>query len=159
MRSKGQRPLLDGNLVLFLFCSIFFILDLQNFPSTPVTCGTVSKSPSLTALLRWVTPLQVIAGPGGVLPAAVWALHAVDLAAEGLQRGLDAGVHHRVGGVTVGQSFVLAELRRRRWTGFVIMRAAQEIIQGSGGRSWGTWRTWGTWLSRRPLSDTQEKVF
>lgn len=46
-----------------------------------------------TALLHGVASLQVVAGPGRVLPAAVGTLHALNLAAEGLQGGLDAGVH------------------------------------------------------------------
>lgn len=37
-----------------------------------------------TALLHGVASLQVVTGPGRVLPAAVGALHALKLAAEGL---------------------------------------------------------------------------
>ncbi len=74
-----------------------------------------------------------------MFPAAVRALHAVDLAAEGLQGGLNAGVHgHYGGGVAIGQSLVLAELRWRRRIGVVILRAAKEVVHSSHGRSWGT---------------------
>lgn len=52
----------------------------------------------LTTLLHGIAPLQVIAGSGGVLPAAVGALHAADLAAEGFQGVQDARVHRQDGG-------------------------------------------------------------
>lgn len=109
-------------------------------------------SPTLTALLQGVASLQVITGPGRMFPAAVWALHVVDLAAEGLQCGLDAWVDRdHVGRVAVGQSLVLAELRRRRRAGVVILRAAEEVVHGSHGRSRWTGKTWGSGLSWRPL--------
>lgn len=86
-----------------------------------------------------------------MLLAAVWALHAVDLAAEGLQCGLDARVdRHDGGGVAVGQGLVLTELRRRRRARVVIVRA-KEVFYSSNGRPWWTWRTWGTGLSWRTL--------
>lgn len=57
--------------------------------------------------------------------AAVWALHVVDLALEGFQGGLNTGVDgHYGGGIAVGKSFVLAELRRR-WPRVVILGAAE----------------------------------
>lgn len=107
---------------------------------------------TLTTLLHGVASLQVIAGPGRMLPAAIWALHAVNLAAEGLQSGLDAGVYgHDGGGVAVGHSLILTELRRRRRAGVIILRAAKEVIYSSYGRSWGTGWTWGSRLTWRAL--------
>ncbi|KAF3842827.1 hypothetical protein F7725_001676 [Dissostichus mawsoni] len=78
---------------------------------------------------------SVITGAGRVLLAAVGALHAADLAAEGLQGGLHAGVHRQDGGaVAVGHGLVLAELWR---AGVVVVKAAEEVISGSSGGSWG----------------------
>lgn len=87
-----------------------------------------------------------------MFPAAVRALHAADLAAEGLQGGLNAGVHgYDGGGVAVGHSLVLAELGRRRRAGVVIMRTGKEVIHSSNGRSRGTRGSCGSGLSRRAL--------
>lgn len=126
------------------------VMAYANSFNTPIqVCHSSVKSsrtflllwlpPTLTTLLHWVAPLQVVTGPGGMLPAAVWALHAVDLAAEGLQCGLDARVHRNYGGgVAVGQSFIFAELRRRRRARVVILRAAKEVVYSRHGRTWGT---------------------
>lgn len=86
-----------------------------------------------------------------MFPAAVGALHAADLAAEGLQGGQDAGVHGHYGGVAVGHSLVLTELRRWGRVEFVILRAAKEFIHGGNGRSWGARGACGSGLSRRAL--------
>lgn len=94
-----------------------------------------------------------------MFPAAVRALHAADLAAEGLQGCQDAGVHgHYGGGVAVGYSLILAELRRRGRAGVVILRAgvvilraAKELIHSGSGRSWGTRGACGSRLSWRAL--------
>lgn len=73
-----------------------------------------------------------------MFPAAIRALHAIDLAAEGLQGGLNTGINwHYGGGVAVGLSLVLTELRRWRRAGIVILRA-KEVIHSRHGRSWGT---------------------
>lgn len=81
-----------------------------------------------------------------MLLAAVRALHAVNLAAEGLQGGLNAGVHrHYGGGVAVGQSLVLVELGRRR--GGVIVKD----VTDSHGRSRRTRGACGSGLSWRAL--------
>jgi len=86
-----------------------------------------------------------------VFPAAVRALHAVDLAAEGLQGGLDAGVHGHYGGaVAVGHGLVLVELGRRRAAEVVILMA-EEVVHSGHGRSWGTRWACGSTLSRRAL--------
>lgn len=107
---------------------------------------------TLTALLHGIASLQVVTGPGGMFPAAVGALHAVDLTAEGLQGGQDAGVHgHYGGGVAVGHSLVLTELRRWGRVEVVILRATKEFIHGSNGRSWGSWGSCGSRLSWRAL--------
>lgn len=129
---------------------IFCLLQLcEIFPNIPLAQWF---SPALTALLHGVASLQVVTGPGRMFPAAVGALHAVDLAAEGLQGGQNAGVHrHDGGGVAVGQSFVLTKLRRRRRAGVVILRAAKEVIHSSHGRSWGTRGACGSRLSWRAL--------
>lgn len=80
--------------------------------------------------------------------AAIWALHAVELAAEGLQGGLNPGVHRHDGGrVADGQSLVLAELRWRGRTIVVIMRTTKQVVHSCCGRSWGTGKTWGSGLS------------
>lgn len=82
-----------------------------------------------------------------MFPAAIWALHAVDLAGEGLQGGLNTGVDwHYGGGIAVGHSLVLVELWRRR-AGVVIMSACKQVIHSRHGRSWWTGRTWGSRLS------------
>lgn len=87
-----------------------------------------------------------------MFPAAVGALHAADLAAEGLQGCQDAGVHgHYGGGVAVGHSLVLAELRRRGRAVVIILRAAKELIHSGSGRSWGTRGACGSRLSWRAL--------
>lgn len=87
-----------------------------------------------------------------MFPAAVRALHAADLAAEGLQGGQDTGVHgHYGGGVAVGHSLVLIELRRWGRVEFVILRAAKEFIHGGNGRSWGARGACGSRLSWRAL--------
>ena len=70
--------------------------------------------PELTALLGRVALFQIFAGPGRVLLASIWALHALDLAAESLQRSLYPGVYRHDGGpVADGHGLVLAELGRR----------------------------------------------
>ena len=88
-----------------------------------------------------------------MFPAAIRALHAVDLAGEGLQCRLDAGVDRdEVGGVAVRQSLVLAELRRRRRAvRVVILRATEEVTLSSSRGSWGTGWTCGSGLSWRTL--------
>lgn len=106
----------------------------------------------LTALLHGVASLQVITGSGGVFPAAVRALHAADLTAEGFQGVQDPRVHGQDGGgVAVGKSLVLAELGGRRRTGIVILGASKQIINGSSGTSGGSRGTCRTGLSRRSL--------
>lgn len=110
------------------------------------------KKFTLTALLHGVTSLQVIAGPGRVFLATIRALHAVDLAAKGLQGGVHTGVHgHDGGGVAIGQSLILTELRRRRGAWVVVIEAAKQVIHCSHGRSWGTGRPRGSRLSRGTL--------
>lgn len=89
-----------------------------------------------------------------MFPAAVGALHAADLAAQGLQGVQDPGVYGQYGGrVAVGQSLVLTKLRRRGRAGVVIMGASEEIVDGGRGPSWrsrGTCRarlSWGSlWI-------------
>lgn len=106
----------------------------------------------LTALLHGVASFQVITGPGRMFPAAIGTFHAADLTAEGLQGIQDPRVHRQDGsGVAVGQSFILAELGRRRRAGIVVLGASKQIIDGSSGTSWGTRRTCRTRLSRRSL--------
>lgn len=104
----------------------------------------------LTALLRGVALLQVPTGPRGVLPAAVGTLHAVDLAAQGLERGLDTGVDGNDGGaITVRQSLIFAELRWRRGARVVVLVPKQIVHRCHGGtrgtrracRSGFTWRS------------------
>lgn len=87
-----------------------------------------------------------------MLPAAVWALHAVYLAAEGLQCGLDPRVHRNYGGwIAVWQSLIFAELGRRRRTRVIILRASKEVVHSCHGRSWRTGRARGSRLSWRAL--------
>lgn len=127
---------------------------------THISCLLYQSLLSLTTLLHGVASLQVVTGPGRMFLAAIRALHAVDLAAEGLQRGLNARVHgHDGGGVAVGHSLVLAELRRRRRARVVILRAAEEVIHGSHGRSWGTRGACGSRLSWRALWIRNSGVF
>lgn len=92
-----------------------------------------------------------------MLLGAVGALHAADLAAEGLQGGLHAGVHRLDGGaVAVGHGLVLAELWR---AGVVVVKAAEEVISGSSGGSWGSGESSGSRLSWRPLRINGEVLF
>lgn len=86
-----------------------------------------------------------------MFPAAVRALHAADLTAEGFQGVQDPRVHGQYGGVAVGKSLILAELGGRRRTGIVILRASKQIINGSSGTSRGSRGTCRTGLSRRSL--------
>lgn len=86
-----------------------------------------------------------------MFPAAVRALHAADLTAEGLQGVQDPRVHGQYGGVAVGKSLILAELGGRRRTGIVILGASKQIINGSSGTSRGSRGTCGTSLSRGSL--------
>lgn len=106
----------------------------------------------LTALLHRVAPLQVITGPGRVFLAAVGALHAVDLAAQGLQSGLNSRIDRYNGaGVAVGQGFVFTELRWRRWPGVIILWASKQVIHSRYRRSRGTGRARRPRFTRRAL--------
>lgn len=77
----------------------------------------------LTTFFQWVALLQVLTSPCRVLPAAVWAFHAVDLAAEGLQSGLNTWVQ-LLSGIAVGQSLILIKLWRRG-ASIIVMHAAK----------------------------------
>lgn len=83
-----------------------------------------------------------------MFPAAVGALHAADLAAQGLQGVQDPGVYGQYGGrVAVGQSFILTKLRRRGRAEVIILGASKEIINGGCGTSWRSRGTCGARLS------------
>ena len=92
----------------------------------------------LTTLLQGVALLQVSTGPGRVFPAAVGAPHAVNLAAQGLERGLDPWVGLELRRVAVGQGLVLAELWRGRGAHVVILGAPEHVVHGGGGGPGGT---------------------
>lgn len=132
-------------------------LFMDSIP-TETRCNlNVVNTPScvkLTALLHGVASLQIVTGPCRVLPAAIGALHAVELAAERLQGGLNVGVdgHDDVGGVAVGQSLVFAELWRRRRPRVVVVQAAEQVIHGCHWRSWRSWRSRGAVFSWGTLS-------
>lgn len=84
--------------------------------------------------------------------AAVGALHAVDLAAESLQSGLNSRIDgHDSGGVGVGHSLVFAELGWRRYPGVIIMKACEQVIHSCYRRSRGTGRARRPRFTRRAL--------
>lgn len=89
-----------------------------------------------------------------MLPAAVGTFHAVDLAAEGLQSGLDTWVQ-LLGGIAVGQSLILIELGRGRGAAIVVLHVAKQVIHGSCGGAGRARETSGAWLSRRSLGTTE----
>lgn len=109
-------------------------------------------SPTLTALLHGVASLQVITGPGRMFPTAIRALHVADLAAEGLQSGQDAWVHRNYsGGVAVGHSLVLTELRRRGRARVIILRVGKELVYSGNGRPRGSGKAYRALFSWRTL--------
>lgn len=97
-------------------------------------------------MLRRVAELQVVAGAGRVLLGAVGAAHGLDLAAEGLEGGVDAGV--RLVLVVRGR-LVFRELGQGVWHALVVV--AQDVAQGGCEVAGGSRGAWWPRLARRAL--------
>lgn len=98
-------------------------------------------------MLRRVAELQVLAGAGRVLLRAVGAAHGLDLAAEGLEGGVDTGVRLVL---VVRSRLVFRELGEGVW--HVLIIVPQDVPEGSREVARGTRRARRARLARRTLT-------
>lgn len=105
-----------------------------------------ARTRALTAVLGRVAELQVLTGAGRVLLGAVGAAHGLDLAAEGLEGGVDAGVRLVL---VIRSRLVFRELWE--WVWHVLIVVPQDVPEGGGEVARGTRRARRARLARRTL--------
>lgn len=109
----------------------------------------------LTAPLGGVAQLQVVAGARRVFPGAVGAAHGLDLAAQGLERGVDSWVCLVV---VIRGCFIFSELWQGICHGIVVV--SHDVTNGSSEVARGPWRarrTRLTWWALRFKTKRQQR--